>query len=218
MARFFDVGVNATGFIAVGQFATGVIAFGQSAIGVIAIGQLARGVIAVGQLALGVVSYGMLSVGVVRATGMVGVAGTRGLGFVLPLVPALRPVPEGSDVVSLAHIAANGGPDWVALVLSVHGPGDVILTEPGQAPAVKLAAGLLASARKAASGGTVRVRGRVERVGSMLVCDELTVLSQPARRIYLDIGLGVLILSLTILAIVFWSFVGLPLFATLGRL
>ena len=136
-----------------------------------------------------------------------------------PARPALRPVPEGSDVVSLAHIAASGGPDWVALALSAQGPGDVMLTEPGQPAAVKLAAGLLASRAKAASGGRVRVRGRVERVGSMLVCDELTVLSQPARRIYLDIGLGVLrFLALTTIAIVFWSFVGLPLFATLGRL
>lgn len=72
--KVFDVGAEATGFIAIGQFATGVFAFGQFATGIIAVGQLARGVFVVGQLALGVAGIGQLIVTPVRALGQVAFA------------------------------------------------------------------------------------------------------------------------------------------------
>jgi hypothetical protein len=78
--KVFDVGAEATGFIAIGQFATGVIALGQFATGIVAVGQLARGVFVVGQLALGVAGIGQLIVTPVRALGQVSFAwDARGL-------------------------------------------------------------------------------------------------------------------------------------------
>ena len=78
--KVFDVGAEATGFIAIGQFATGVIALGQFATGVVAVGQLARGVFVVGQLALGVAGVGQLIVTPVRALGQIAFAwDARGL-------------------------------------------------------------------------------------------------------------------------------------------
>jgi len=75
------------GFFAVDQHAVGVIALGQEAVGVIAVGQAARGVVAVGQLAVGVVAVGQLAVGALFATGMIGLAGTHGVGLVLHTLP-----------------------------------------------------------------------------------------------------------------------------------
>ncbi len=85
MPKLIDVGVEANGVIAIGAIATGVIAIGQLATGVIAIGQLARGVVAIGQGALGIRALGQLSVGVWRGSGMLGVAGFRTKGILVPL-------------------------------------------------------------------------------------------------------------------------------------
>lgn len=106
VGKLFDVGQEATGFIAVGQFATGFIAIGQVATGVIAIGQAARGIIVVGQLAVGLVSLGMLSCGLMGAVGMIG-AGGRGLGLIVPLVPRLRDARELPPVSSFDQLARS---------------------------------------------------------------------------------------------------------------
>lgn len=113
MGQFFDVGTEATGFIAVGQFATGFIAIGQVATGVIAIGQAARGIIVIGQLAVGLVSVGMLSVGLIGTVGMLG-AGGRGFGLIVPLVPRLRDIRELPPVVTFEELARGAGRSgWV---------------------------------------------------------------------------------------------------------
>jgi hypothetical protein len=85
------------GFFAIGQEAVGVIAFGQLALGVVAIGQLARGVFAVGQLAVGVFAAGQGAVGLWHGSGMVAIAGQRGYGFALHLLPRIVTEPR-SDV------------------------------------------------------------------------------------------------------------------------
>jgi hypothetical protein len=84
--KLIDIGVEANGVIAIGAVATGVVAIGQLATGVIAVGQLARGFVAIGQGALGIRALGQLSVGVWRGSGMVGVAGFRTKGVLVPLI------------------------------------------------------------------------------------------------------------------------------------
>ena len=76
--KFFDVGLDAHGFVAIGQQATGFLAIGQLALGVIAIGQLARGIIAIGQVTAGVVAIGQVGLGIVYGAGMLGIGGTAG--------------------------------------------------------------------------------------------------------------------------------------------
>jgi hypothetical protein len=120
------------GIFAFGQFAVGVIAFGQVSLGVVAIGQLARGVFCLGQGAVGVACIGQGAVGLWHATGMVGVAGTRGYGIVAHLLPRLArekppqlaPTTPIEDIVSGSApggwvsarlIGTNGGPATVAI-------------------------------------------------------------------------------------------------------
>jgi hypothetical protein len=113
VGQFFDVGPEATGFIAVGQFATGFIAIGQVATGVVAIGQVARGIIVVGQLAVGLVSLGMLSGGLIGSVGMLG-AGGRGLGLIVPLVPRLHDIRELPPVVTFDELARGAAREgWI---------------------------------------------------------------------------------------------------------
>lgn len=81
------------GIFAFGQFAVGVVAIGQIALGVIAIGQVARGVFCVGQAALGVFCVGQGSVGLYHGTGMVALAGPRGYGLALHLLPRAQREP-----------------------------------------------------------------------------------------------------------------------------
>lgn len=76
--KFFDVGVEAFGWIAIGQHATGSIAIGQLALGVVAIGQLARGLVAFGQVCVGGVAIGQVGVGLAYGAGMIGLGGTAG--------------------------------------------------------------------------------------------------------------------------------------------
>lgn len=76
--KFFDVGVEAYGWIAVGQQATGFIAIGQLALGVVAIGQLARGLVTIGQVSVGGVAIGQLGIGLAYGAGMLGLGGTAG--------------------------------------------------------------------------------------------------------------------------------------------
>lgn len=81
------------GLFAFGQFAVGVVAIGQIALGVIAIGQVARGVFCVGQAAIGVFCVGQGSVGLYHGTGMVALAGPRGYGLALHLLPQIQREP-----------------------------------------------------------------------------------------------------------------------------
>lgn len=76
--KYFDVGVEAYGWIAIGQRATGFIAIGQLALGVVAIGQLARGLITFGQVCVGGVAIGQVGLGFAYGAGMIGIGGTAG--------------------------------------------------------------------------------------------------------------------------------------------
>jgi hypothetical protein len=118
--KFFDVGVEAYGWIAVGQHATGFIAIGQLALGVVAVGQVARGLFAFGQVCVGGIAIGQLGVGLAYGAGMLGLGGTAG--GMVPLAAfgriPLRQVVAGrmSDI----DIAWAVRP-WKAVVLIVVG-------------------------------------------------------------------------------------------------
>lgn len=85
--RLISTDPDVPGVFAFGQLAVGVVAVGQLALGVIAVGQVARGVIAVGQAAIGVVAVGQGAIGLYHGTGMVALAGPRGYGLALHLLP-----------------------------------------------------------------------------------------------------------------------------------
>jgi hypothetical protein len=116
--KFFDVGVEAYGWIAIGQHATGFIAIGQLALGVVAIGQLARGLVAFGQVCVGGVAIGQVGVGLAYGAGMIGLGGTAG--GMVPLAAfgriPLRQVFTGS--MSDVDIAWTVRP-WKVLVMLV---------------------------------------------------------------------------------------------------
>ena len=125
--RWFDFGEEAHGVVAIGQFATGVVAVGQFAHGVVAIGQFAFGVVAFGQVAVGGVTVGLVGAGMYFTVAMLGVGG-RGVGFVLPLLPALGGrIPPG-QTVKLAALGER--PDgWVRLHLEPRPDGRIALFE-----------------------------------------------------------------------------------------
>lgn len=81
------------GIFAFGQFAVGVVAIGQIALGVVAIGQVARGIFCVGQAAIGVFCIGQGSIGLYHGTGMIALAGPRGYGLALHLLPQIQREP-----------------------------------------------------------------------------------------------------------------------------
>lgn len=85
--RLVSTDPDQPGIFAFGQFAVGVIAVGQLALGVVAIGQVARGVFALGQAAVGVFAVGQGAIGLYHGTGMVALAGPRGYGLALHLLP-----------------------------------------------------------------------------------------------------------------------------------
>jgi hypothetical protein len=92
--RLVSTNPDVPGVFAFGQIAVGVIAVGQFALGVVAVGQVARGVIAVGQAAIGVIALGQGAIGLYHGTGMVALAGPRGYGLALHLLPrAVREPP-----------------------------------------------------------------------------------------------------------------------------
>ncbi len=149
--KFFDVGGEATGFIAVGGMATGVFALGQIAIGVVAVGQGAFGVIAIGQGAAGLIavgqgsvglaSIGMISAGLYWCGAMLGIGG-RGVGGVIPLTPWLGPASEPPDTTTPSAVR-DGTPGWVPLDLDEGGTKIV-----GAGELVRMDARLVAAARK----------------------------------------------------------------------
>jgi hypothetical protein len=94
--RLVSTNPQEPGIFAFGQFAVGVVAIGQFSVGVVAIGQIARGVIAVGQVAVGVFAVGQAAIGLYHGTGMLALAGPRGYGLALHLLPRAQrePPPE----------------------------------------------------------------------------------------------------------------------------
>ena len=144
--KLFDFGQEAYGVIAIGQFATGVFAFGQVATGVVAIGQVARGVFVVGQVAVGVVSVGQLAVGLYAAYAMLGLAGRRGGGLVLTILPRTRreddlpPLVPAADVISGKHERG-----WARVRVAARtvddGPKEVVLLDERSTLPIELAPG-----------------------------------------------------------------------------
>ena len=200
--RFFAVGQEAEGFIALGQVATGVIAIGQLATGVIAIGQVARGVVAVGMAAFGIVSVGMLSGGLVFAAGMLGVGG-RGLGLVLPVVPAPRRRPKLPELIPLEAIRASGRQGWIAAKLRSAANGQPELVQQGVALPVTLAGSLVAQAVNHAAIGS-DVIARVVPKGDALRVEQMKLVPVA--------GVGwfwrvVQVALLVVLAYAYWQFV-----------
>lgn len=125
---------NRPGFFAFGQLSVGVIAFGQAALGVVAIGQLARGVFCVGQGAVGVVCVGQGALGLWYATGMLGVAGQRGYGIILHLLPRWLQepqvfLPEARPIEDLRRVGASQG--WVdgKLIRDASGAPQVVVSD-----------------------------------------------------------------------------------------
>lgn len=94
--RIVSTDPNHAGIFAFGQVAVGIIAFGQAALGVVAVGQLARGFFCLGQGAIGIVAVGQGAVGLWHGTGMIAIAGQRGYGLALHLLPRIvtEPRPE----------------------------------------------------------------------------------------------------------------------------
>ena len=182
--RFFDAGQHANGIIAIGQEATGVIAIGQMATGVVAIGQLARGGIAIGQAAFGIWSIGMLSGGLYKAHGMIGAAGNRGVGGILPLLPSLGKryqVPEAIPFTKIFHEGAEG---WIKATLKVEPQGSVALYEGDVVLPVKIHANLFKAARDRVVDRTKNhtLFVFVRRVSGVLVAERLLAEPVPARK------------------------------------
>ncbi|RLB53801.1 MAG: hypothetical protein DRJ42_10890 [Deltaproteobacteria bacterium] len=167
--RFFDIGQEASGFIAIGQEAVGFIAIGQLAVGFIAIGQLARGVFVVGQLAIGVVAVGQLAVGVWGGVGMVTIAGrwVKGIGV------AIWPRPDGPKLpkaISLEEVRA-GQPGFVRLKVQpatneVGGSG-LLLTYQGEPLEAEVGAAASSSLRDLLAEDNARVLVRLEQKQKM---------------------------------------------------
>lgn len=135
--RFLSTDPQVPGVIGVGQEACGLFALGQSAHGIVAVGQLARGVFVLGQLAIGVFAVGQGAIGLWHATGMVGLAGARGYGFVfhmLPRVVAVEPQPTLPKTVGLEQLAdGNVSEGWVLARLVTKGGAPAVELDDGDA-------------------------------------------------------------------------------------
>jgi hypothetical protein len=200
--RLFDVGQEAHGVIAIGQVATGVVAIGQMATGVIAIGQLARGGIAIGMLSFGLLSIGMLSFGLIWAGGMGGLAGRRGFGVILPLLPSLGSF-ERPPSPRRAAALGPGDKGWIAALLEKR-DGELLVSYQGTP--LELAGGARISPD---ANGLRSVLAHVTHAGHRLVCDRLM---RPARANGLRaIGAALQLAALLAMAAAYWIFVVVPL-------
>jgi len=216
VARFFDAGQHAHGFIAIGQVATGFIAIGQTALGVIAIGQLARGVIAIGQASFGILSIGMVSGGLFGATAMGGIAGRKGKGFIFEIFPKLKRQHILPSTTSAADVWATSEPGWVRASIVRDPNGNATLFDDGRPLQVKMVRGL----RTAADGAIGSdVLAYTSRSGEVLVCEKLMATSPPS--LVERIGYAMWaprFLALTLLAVAYWLVVGFPLIRALVEL
>jgi hypothetical protein len=212
VARLFDAGQHAHGFIAVGQSATGFIAIGQTALGVIAIGQLARGGIAIGQAAFGIVSIGMVSGGLLGTVAIAGVAGRKGAGFVLELLPRLTRQRALPPVSSAQAVWSSGEPGWVRATLVRDPNGNAALFDDGRPLGIKMVPALRATAEQAITKGASEVLALTSRSGEVLVCERLMEAKAPtiAERLSYAAWLPRFV-GLVLLATAYWILVGLPL-------
>jgi hypothetical protein len=212
VARFFDAGQHAYGFIAVGQSATGVIAIGQMALGVVAIGQLARGGIAIGQASFGIVSVGMVSGGLLGTVAMGGIAGRKGAGFVLELLPKVtrqRVLPRAS---SAQEVWASGEPGWVRATLVRDPNGNAALFDDGRPLGIKMVPELRSTSELALDSGSTEVLAHASRQGEILVSDRLMEAKPPTLVERLNYAAWFpRFLALSLLATAYWIVVGFPL-------
>lgn len=210
--KFFDVGQEAQGFIAIGQIATGVIAIGQMATGVIAIGQLARGVVCIGMVSFGLWSVGMLSIGAVWSTGMAGLGGRKGKGFILPLVPRLTPDLDLPAIVALEAVRSGLGQGWVRLKAAAGAQGQIDFRKAGRDVDLSLDRGLAIVAYRALAKSPHDVLAHVRADGGALVCDRLMpVPPLPYEDATFWMKAAGQLIALTATAVAFWLLVGAPL-------
>jgi hypothetical protein len=219
VARIFDAGQHAHGFIAVGQFATGFVAIGQVATGVIAIGQVARGCIAIGMASFGIVSIGMASLGLLNTFAMVGVAGRKGGGLVIELLPKLSRKRVLPAARSTQEIWSSGEPGWVRATLVRDPNGNAALFGDGRPLGVKMSPPLRAVAEKALAQGAPEVLAFASRAGDVLVSDRLMQATPPTLVERLGYASWVpRFAALTLLCALYWIVVGFPLVRALGAL
>jgi hypothetical protein len=219
VARIFDAGQHAHGFIAVGQFATGFVAIGQVATGVIAIGQVARGCIAIGMASFGIVSIGMASLGLLNTFAMVGVAGRKGGGLVIELLPKLSRKRVLPDARSAQEVWSSGEPGWVRATLVRDPNGNAALFDDGRPLGVKMSPALRGVAEKALARGSAEVLAFASRAGDVLVSDRLMEAATPTLVERLSYAAWApRFVGLTILATLYWVLVGFPLVRALVAL
>jgi hypothetical protein len=219
VARIFDAGQHAQGFIAVGQFATGFIAIGQVATGVIAVGQVARGGIAIGMASFGIVSIGMASAGLLNTFALIGVAGRRGGGGVFELVPKLTRKRALPDTRSAAEIWSSGEPAWVRATLVRDPNGNAALFDDGRPLGVKMSPALRRAADEALAKGACDVLAYASRAGDVLVSDRLMEATPMSLVERLSYAAWVpRFFALAFLATLYWLFVGFPLVRALTAL
>ena len=219
MARIFDAGQDAYGFIAVGQHATGFVAIGQDALGVVAIGQLARGVIAIGQASFGIVSIGMVSGGLLGAVAIGGVAGRKGAGFVLELLPKLTRQRVLPRALSAQEVWTSGEPGWVRASLVRDPNGNAALFDDGRPLGIKLVPSIRSTAEAALASGATEVLAYAVRGGELLVCERLMEAKPPALLERLSYAAWApRFFALALLAAAYWILVGFPLVRALVSL
>jgi hypothetical protein len=205
--RFFTANPNEVGVIAVGQMATGIIAFGQ----------LARGCIAVGQAAIGLVAVGQASVGVFQATGMVGVAGRRGFGIIIPLIPTISPPSIPPATTSFADLRGGRGAGWVKATLATD-PLGLGLFQGGQRLPIRIDRRLVV-AGKAVLGQEIEpdVYAFTRAEGARFVTERIVYVPKRSfRRKRFPLLAGLQVAGLIGLGSVFWLAVGNDLFAGNG--
>jgi hypothetical protein len=157
--------------ISVGQQALGIFALGQFARGFIAVGQVAIGVVAVGQGAVGIFALGQGGLGVTWFAGMLGFGGR---GFCLRLIPGLDPPRIAPKTVSIESLEQGQAKEGMVRVLVEQGSHLPRLRTKDRVLSVKLTpevASALISAR--AAGHAREVFAKLERIGDVLVCNEL---------------------------------------------
>lgn len=210
--KFFDVGQEANGFIAIGQMATGFFALGQMATGVIAIGQLARGFIAIGMLTYGVVSIGMIGVGIGAMTGMIGLAGTRVAGGILPLLPWPAPKPQYPGTTPLGSIRQQSSNGWVPVHVETAHDGTVTLRHEGLKVNAEIAVPLRGAARALGlNGGNTALALLVANGDGSFVCKKLMHV-EPTKGLGINLALAPFqLLALVLIILGFWPLVAMPI-------
>jgi hypothetical protein len=206
--RFFASGPNEVGFVAIGQMATGVIA----------IGQLARGCIAIGQAAIGLVAVGQGALGIFYGTAMVGVAGRRGYGLIIPLIPTISPARVPPATTSLADVQAGRGAGWVKATLGQDGLG-LGLFDAGQRLPIRIDRRLVVAGKELLQKEIepdvfAYTRGEAAR----FITERIVYVPKPTfRRKSFRLLAGLQVAGLIGMGVVFWFAVGNDLFPNDAR-